>query len=129
MLNEFIILLLKMIRWLYREIGEFQNTSDWYLSVFLLTCLTCCSLTNVYMNWDEYKLEDPPGLYEDTSRITDEELGIPPDDLGYAPLRKELLKDGKLLDIRPGYDSDASYNRFIYHYQAVKRNLPNPYDM
>lgn len=86
-----------------------------------------CSSTTVYMNWDEYKIADPPGWHADLSRFSDEELGIPAsDDFGYAPLRPEILKDGKLNDIG---DTLRAENRCVYHVDMVRHKMKNPYDM
>ena len=80
------------------------------------------------MNWDELKLVDPPGFVSDPSEWSDKELGIPKDDdeLGYAQIRKELIKDGKLLDLGNEYRNER---RHVYHAFMLRKNLPNPYDM
>ena len=86
-----------------------------------------CTLINSYMYWDEIKLEDPPGVYEDLSVHANKELGIPPDDqFGYAPLKKELLESGVVVDLG---NSLRSENRYVYHVSVVRNNQTNPYDV
>ena len=111
----------------YRDIGAKQDTSDWYGSTALVGFAVACTLINAYMYYDEIKLEDPPGIYQDLSMHKDKDLGIPPDDqFGYAPLKPELLESGKVIDLGNTIRSDRMH---VFHVYMIRRNQPSPYDI
>ena len=86
-----------------------------------------CTLINAYMYWDEIKLEDPPGVYADLSVHPNADLGVPSDDqFGYAPIRKDVLERGKVIDMG---NTLRNERRHVYHVYMQRNNLQSPYDV